>query len=132
MSDQSFSDVDANAWYAGFVQSAYQYGIVVGIGDGTFRPEDKITREQAMTMIRRAMGISGLKVALSIGELDSMLADYADGQDSSEYARNGIAACVKTGIVYGRDGKLLAPKAAITRAEVAVMVKRLLKKSGLI
>jgi hypothetical protein len=45
---------------------------------------------------------------------------------------DGIAACLKAGIVSGRGGRLIAPKDNITRAEVAAIVQRLLRKSGLI
>ncbi len=50
----------------------------------------------------------------------------------SVWASKGIAACVKSGIALGRDGKTLAPKDGITRAETAVLLKRLLQKSKLI
>jgi hypothetical protein len=43
-----------------------------------------------------------------------------------------MAACLKTGIMTGRDNDTAAPKSNITRAEVAVIVKRLLQASGLI
>lgn len=42
------------------------------------------------------------------------------------------AVCVKAGIVSGRTGNMVAPDSKITRAEVAVMIRKLLQKSNLI
>jgi hypothetical protein len=60
------------------------------------------------------------------------LSGFKDAAASAGYAKSGIASCIKTGVLYGRDGNLILPKDNITRAEVAVIVRRLLQKSGLI
>lgn len=57
---------------------------------------------------------------------------YDDANKMADYTKSSIAACVKTGIVSGRNGNMIAPKDNITRAEVAVIISRLLKKSNLI
>jgi hypothetical protein len=61
-----------------------------------------------------------------------LLAGYADGASGSDYAKDSIAACLEAGIVRGTGNNAIAPKDYVTRAEVAVMVERLLQKSGLI
>ena len=48
------------------------------------------------------------------------------------YAKMSAALCIKNGVVTGSSATTLSPKAYVTRAEVAVMVERLLQKSGLI
>jgi hypothetical protein len=106
--------------------------VISGYGDGRFGPNDKITCEQAMAIVARAMNITGLKVEFASGEREKLLAGFADAAKAADYARNSIAACIKTGIVSGRGGKLIAPKDNITRAEVAAIVRRLLRKSDLI
>jgi len=78
------------------------------------------------------MNITGLKVQFADGETIKLLAGFSDAAASDNYAKNSIAACIKAGIVSGRDGNLIAPKDNITRAEVAAIVRRLLQKSGLI
>ncbi|PKM83269.1 MAG: hypothetical protein CVU89_00495 [Firmicutes bacterium HGW-Firmicutes-14] len=55
-----------------------------------------------------------------------------DADESANYAKTGIAACVKTGIVSGRNGNSIARKDNITRAEVTVIVRLLLQKFNLI
>ncbi|MFZ5600765.1 MAG: leucine-rich repeat protein [Bacillota bacterium] len=127
-----FADVSNTAWYCDYIKTAVEYKIISGYGDGKFGPSDKITREQAMSMAARAMNITGLKVQFADGEMDKLHASFGDAANSADYAKNSIAACVKTGIVSGRNGNMIAPKDNITRAEVAVILQRLLQKSGLI
>lgn len=129
-----FADVKNTAWYGGSVNAAYEYGIINGFEGNLFKPQDKITREQAMTMISRAMAITGLKTAEEISAADTgkALTAYADAGRVSIYAKSGIAACIESGVVTGKSTGLLAPEENITRAEVAVIMKRLLEKSDLI
>jgi hypothetical protein len=127
-----FADVKASDWYCAGVKTASEYKIISGYGNGMFGPMDKITREQAMAMVSRAMSITGLKVGFSAGEAENLLSGFGDAEQAADYARNGIAACVKTGIVSGRNGNQIAPKDNITRAEVASIVRNLLQKAELI
>ncbi len=127
-----YTDVSDIAWYCDYVKTATEYKIISGYGNNKFGPIDKITREQAMTMIARAMNITGLKVEFETGEVDKLLAGFEDVDKSASYAKNSISACIKTGIISGKNGNLIAPKDNITRAEVAIIVQRLLQKSNLI
>ncbi|MCI5604047.1 MAG: S-layer homology domain-containing protein, partial [Clostridia bacterium] len=53
--DSQFSDV-SNHWAAGYINALAQKGIIGGYEDGTFRPDDYVTRAEAVTMINRALG----------------------------------------------------------------------------
>ncbi|MDD3268516.1 MAG: S-layer homology domain-containing protein [Syntrophomonadaceae bacterium] len=123
-----FTDVNPDAWYAGFVETACAQGILSGYGQGTFGPLDIITREQAMSTISKAMMIAGLQVDLKTGETEVLLAAYEDSEQADTWARDGIAGCVKAGIITGKNG-MLAPKDKISRAEVAAIIGRLLQKT---
>jgi len=127
-----FNDVGSKDWYYDSISIAHQYGIISGYGNGQFRPQDTVTREQAMTMIARAMSITGLKTAQPAGETEKLLSGFADGAEAAAYARDSIAACINTGIISGRNDSLIAPKDMITRAETAAIIQRLLQKSELI
>lgn len=127
-----FSDVSDNNGYYNAISIAYEYGIISGYGNSKFGPADKITREQAMLMIARAMKITGLEMDINENETNSLLADYTDGTAASDYAKASMAACLKAGVIIGGNDRTIAPKSDITRAEVAVIVQRLLKKSELI
>lgn len=130
-SDQAvFSDVPATDWYNQAVQSAYRYGLISGFEDGTFRPMNTITREEAMSMIANAMKLTALKSSAT--QAEEVLNGFADASELSDWAKTAVLDCLGTGIAGGRSDTGLAPQSGVTRAEVAVMVQRLLKKSGLI
>ncbi|GGG52902.1 hypothetical protein GCM10010918_01950 [Paenibacillus radicis (ex Gao et al. 2016)] len=131
--ESPFSDVRPDAWYSGAVQTAHTYQLINGFEDGTFRPEDNITREQAMAIIANAMKLTGLNDKLPSSQAgDELLKAFADEVRIAVWAKSGVAAGIQAGIISGRSGKEFAPKAFITRAEAAVIVQRLLRKSELI
>lgn len=129
LGDNPFSDVKSTD--CNFIMTASMYDLISGYGNSRFGPDDPITREQAMTITARAMKITGLKVELSNDEVEKLLSGFKDADRSSEYARHSIAVCVKTGIISGGSG-MLDPKDFITRAQVAVIVRKLLQYSNLI
>jgi hypothetical protein len=127
-----FSDVHATDWHSSAVNTAQRYGLIHGYGDGTFRPKDYVTREQAMAIIARAMNLTNLSVALPEQPAEELLSSFADLSEVSAWAYAGAVDSVQAGIVQGRSHSVLAPKAHVTRAEAATMVQRLLQKSQLI
>ncbi|WP_268966419.1 S-layer homology domain-containing protein [Paenibacillus cymbidii] len=128
----SFSDVKATDWFDSVIQTANANGLIDGYDDGTFRPDDRITREQAMAIIAKAMKLTGLRDKLAAQSADATLHAFGDALAVAAWAKNGVADTVQAGIVSGRSADTLAPKAYMTRAEVAATIQRLLKQSGLI
>jgi hypothetical protein len=128
----SFADVAQADWYRGAVGTAQEYSLVNGFEDGTFRPADKLNREQAMAILAKAMTLTGLKSKLDPASADGLLQPFADGSQVSGWAANGVADSLRSGVVAGRGEYELAPQATVTRAEVAVMIRRLLQASELI
>lgn len=131
--DVAFTDVNGSEWYASVVNTAVQFGLIKGYEDGSFRPKNKITRQEAMTIVARAMSITGLKEqvagsAQQSGKLDA----FRDANTVASWAREGASLAVAAKIMQGRTADLLKPKAFITRAEVATIVERLLQYSDLI
>ncbi|MFC4103399.1 S-layer homology domain-containing protein, partial [Paenibacillus xanthanilyticus] len=127
-----FDDISASNWYNDAVKTAAGYALISGFEDGTFRPQDKITREQAMAILARAMKLSGLTNKLQTENADNLLNPFMDAGDVSAWAKSSISDALQSGIVTGKNNRMLDPQANITRAEVAVMIRNLLSKSGLI
>ncbi|TDL61412.1 S-layer homology domain-containing protein [Paenibacillus amylolyticus] len=127
-----FADVDAPDWYNSAVLTAYEYKLIEGFEDGNFRPQEKITREQAMVILSKAMAITGLQEKLATKDSDEMLKPYTVAIAVSEWAKAAVAASIEAGVISGRGAHELASKANITRAEVAAIVQRILKASDLI
>ncbi len=129
--DTVFTDVDQKSAYAGYIKTAYEYGIAKGYGNGKFGPDDFITREQAMTILGNAMRVVALKAELPAAETKEILQKYRDSGAISNYAGDSAARVIKTGIMTGSKGQL-APKVTMTRAEGAACVRLLLQKAKLI
>ncbi len=127
-----FLDVLADEEYFGYMLTAYERGIMGGFPGNLFGPERLLTREEAMSIVVAVMKLTGLPHDLATGETETILATYADGQKVGAWARNVVAACLKTGIIGGRPGQTIAPKDCVTKAETAAIVQRLLRRSGLI
>jgi len=130
--ESSFADVSSSDWFNGYVDTATVYSLITGYDNTSYGPNDTITREQAMAILARAMKLTGLSVSLTDSEVSAVLANYTDGASVSGYAKASAAACIKTGIVSGTGATTISPKAFVTRAEVAVMVQRMLQKAELI
>ncbi len=121
-----FSDVASSAWYYGSVGKAAEYGIILGRGDGTFAPNEYITRQDAMLMIQRAAGISEYTDVTT-----GSTAKFTDLNTVSDYAKSGMYWNLSNGFIVGHNG-LVRPQETISRAECATIVLRLLQKSGLV
>lgn len=119
-----FPDVPTNSTYAGAIASARDLGIVQG-NNGRFQPERPITRQSAMTMICRALDAAGQSLPTADS---SLLSSYTDGAQVSAFARPSVAALVQSGAVRGNSSMRLNPGAAISRAEMAVILHRVLTR----
>lgn len=126
-----FTDIKAAQWFSGSVQAAYSYNLINGFPDGTFRPNAKLTREQAMLMISKAAQLTGLQSEQS-SVIDEILSPYTDQDEISSWAKKSFIENLQAGIISGRSSHSLAPKGMMTRAEAAVLVERLLQLSELI
>lgn len=128
----AFRDVDSSEWYASAVNTAYRMGLISGYEDNTFRPQGKITRQEAMTMTARAMSITGLKAKVDGADAAKVLQPYEDASAVAGWAKEAAAYSVASQVMKGRTASSLNPQAFITRAEVAAVIQRLLQQSGLI
>ncbi len=120
----SFPDVPASSVYAGAVAAARNLGIVQG-ENGLFKPNNPITRQSAMTMICRAIQAAGQSLPSAS---DALLSSFSDGYQVSAFARSSVAALLQLGAVRGTTDMRINPKAAISRAEMAVILHRVLTR----
>ena len=109
-----FSDVPAGEWYTDAVIWAAANGIVVGCGDGTFQPDMAVTRAQAAVMLCGYAAFAGRDVTARAD-----LSAFGDAADIPAWAQAEMQWANAEKLILGRDGKLLAPNVAATRAEMA-------------
>lgn len=124
--DANFKDVSQSDYFADELAVAKACGIITGTGDNQFNPRGKITREDMMTIMARALEKAGYKLEKSS---EDPLKSFADQENISDYALDAAATLVQNGIITGSNGKL-NPKANTTRAEVAVLLNRVLNEQS--
>ena len=111
-SESSFTDVSTDDWYYYYVSSAYKNGFIKGYPDGTFRPNDYITRADICTIVSRSLGspntVSG--------------SQFKDDFLIPSYAKIPVYALVKMGIINGMGDGNFAPTAFATRAQTAKII----------
>ena len=120
----SFADVEDTAYYANAVSWAQQNGIVKGISETEFAPNENITREQIASIMHRYAKFKGADV--SVGENTNILS-YSDFEMVSEYAVAPLQWAVGSGLINGRTETTLNPKENATRVEIAAILHRFLK-----
>ncbi|MDR6555643.1 S-layer homology domain-containing protein [Paenibacillus qinlingensis] len=118
-----FNDVTAGSWYAGSIGAAVKADLINGFEDGSFLPNERITREQMAVMMTRAMTFAGTIVDVDL----EALAVFADAAQVSGWAKDAVSQAMHAGIVRGVTESTFHPKADATRAEAAVMLKRFLQ-----
>jgi len=117
----TFDDVDPEAYYSQAISWASKNGIVNGVGDNKFAPEEYITRQDLATIIYRYARFKGKGFASS----NSYLLDYADRDAIAEYAYEAMCWCNTTKVVNGKNDNMVDPTGLATRAETAIIMQRL-------
>ena len=121
----SFNDVPASAWYASYVQWAYEKGVVSGMGGGRFAPESQITREQMAAMIFRYAAHKKITLPKTNTRLT-----FKDDASISGWAKENVYAMQQADIIHGYTeggGVIFYPKGNAKRSEAATMVSFFLK-----
>ncbi len=115
-----YTDVDADEYYAPYIAWGSENGILSGFGDGTFHPNDPVTREQTAKIIKAYYDYKGKGPTGAW----AIRLDYADLAEISDWAAEGVMFCTMKGIMVGR-GDEFDPKTYITRAECAAVIGRI-------
>lgn len=108
----NFEDCKAEDWFTPYVAAGVEAGVIKGVSDTEFAPNATITREDACTILGRALN----KVAQS-NELK-----FTDADKVAEYAAPYVALLSELGYVNGYEDGSFAPANNITRAEAAKII----------
>ena len=117
----AFSDVPEGAWYGEAVQWASQTGVAAGRGDGTFGPQNAVTRQEFAQMLYNYAGYKD-------GDLTAQgdLSAFPDGDAVAGWAETAMVWASGSGLINGhKDTGLLDPGGAATRAQTAAILKKL-------
>lgn len=107
----TFTDIEKH-WAKDYILKATKEGIMKGYADGTFRPEQNVTRAQAATMLVRSLGLTTKEQA-----------PFKDITNYDVGTQSEIAAAYAYGLIKGTNGKF-NPGQPVTRAQLALMINR--------
>lgn len=112
---ESFIDVKPSAWYHNDVMAAKFAGYIGGYQDGSFKPNNPVTRQEVASILVRL---------LNIEPTTSGLEKFTDAAKISEWSRGNIGAVVQKGLMRGMPDESFMPLKSITRAEAIVSLDR--------
>ena len=112
VSDATYSDVDANAWYANDVAIATHENYVNGYTNGTMKPELSISRQEVAMILNNLLSLSPV-ASTSI---------FTDAAQIPAWSNDSIIAIEEAGIINGYPDGSFRPTASITRAEALVSI----------
>ncbi len=108
-----FTDVNADDWYAEFVVDLYDQGLIRGTSETTFSPSRTLTRAQFSSMLVRAFDLEATEKA-----------PFTDIGRIAEETQMDISAAYEYGLVHGWNDGTFGPNKPLTRAQMAIMLKR--------
>ncbi len=114
----SLSDVAPSEYYAPYIAWAMASGIVDGIGNNMFAPDDLVTREQAAKIFTGYYAYCGEDVATT------QQLTYSDAAAISDWAVPGVRFCLSKGLMQGKEGGVFDPSGYTARAEAATILMR--------
>jgi hypothetical protein len=120
---KSFKDVAPDKPYYKEVLIAADSGIIVGVGEGKFNPDMKITRQEMAVMLDRALKYKKVPVEIN----NDSLIKYTDSKQIADWAKDGVAAAVTSGLMGGRENDNFVPKSFTSKAEAVVILHRFIK-----
>jgi hypothetical protein len=120
----TFDDVPENAWYRSSVGAAYRAGIVGGVSDREFAPDEQITREQMAVMLVGAYNRLTGKTLLD--SVTTQEVKFGDEGAVSAWARESVRLAASLRLMDGSDDGAFHPQQSATRAQAAAVIYRLL------
>ncbi|WP_413198568.1 S-layer homology domain-containing protein [Nostoc piscinale] len=109
LAQTTFTDVSSNYWAAQFIQELSQRGVIAGFPDGSFRPEEAVTRAQFAAMVNKAFAKAPQRQAINFVDVPSNF-----------WASSAIQQAYTIGFLSGYPGNRFEPNQAIPRQQVLV------------
>lgn len=115
-----FNDVARTKKDYQYLVAAYNKGVINGVSATRFSPEGALTREQAATILIRALGLEGRV------QDNQVLTKYKDQAKISKYAKAAVSEATRIGLLEGHANGTFGPQGKLTRAQAAVVLTRFL------
>ncbi len=122
--DDKFSDVKGDEWFIKELTAAVDAGLISGLEDGTFAPQQEIKRSEAAVILARAIKALEMDVELNPTK---KLADFKDQQKISDWAQKDIEFIYQAGIMNGKADGTFDPNSSTQRNQTAKMLYEFLE-----
>lgn len=117
-SNIKFTDVSSSDWYYNELKVAVKYGYINGYEDNTFRPNNPITRQEAMKIITTLKNNKDIDI--------DKIYNYNDFKQIEDWAKPYVEGAIEVGYIKGDKKGNINPQGKLTRAESVTMLNRLL------
>jgi len=119
----AYSDVGAEAWYSNDIAVLNKLGVIKGFSDGTFRPNDPVTREQMAMIVMNTLHSLEL-IPNSSGAAEK----FTDDDTISSWAKDSVNMARELKLVSGTGQNRFMPKQTTNRADTAVFIWKMLQQ----
>jgi len=118
-----FGDVASKDWFFAEVKKAENAGYITGYEDGTFRPNNSVTRQEAAVILSR--------IVLPVDERVEVNT-FGDGNNIDSWAEDAVSMIAAKGYIKGDEKKNFNPKNALTRSQAAKLICEFVKNENII
>jgi len=122
-SKQYFNDVKPGTWYYGYVNAAAKAGLVAGYGDGTYRPNNPVTRAELAVVGLRGLGVT--QATIDQYAKNPIYLSSDESKYTNYWAKGWLTAAIMPRyqvLSWRQPGKLIAADKAATRGEAAYTI----------
>ncbi|URJ45224.1 S-layer homology domain-containing protein [Paenibacillus polymyxa] len=116
----SFTDVNKDAWFAPTVTDAVYAGYMKGFEDGSFRPTQVLSREEAAVTVNQLLQIPSSDTNKT----------FKDSTSLHNWSQKSVNAAVAAGIIEGYQNGTFQPQKSLTRAEAVTILDRAVNHFG--
>jgi hypothetical protein len=126
--EQKFKDVKETDWFNlnGELAAAIKHGFIAGKPDGSFAPNEKVTRAQAAIMFNRAMKLGFIKYDMTKLDKTKRVTDFLDVAKMNDESKVAIEAIYQAGIISGKPDSTFDPNGKTRRDQMAKMLAEFL------
>ncbi|HHV30127.1 MAG TPA: family 16 glycosylhydrolase [Clostridium sp.] len=117
LSEEQFIDVENSKWYSGEILKARAAGYIAGYGNNVFKPENYITRQEAVVIIAKVFDMQSS---------NNYISKFKDGDLVKEYAKDSVGAMFEKGYITGYNDGTFRPDNYITRAETIKILNQII------
>lgn len=122
-----FKDIKGDEWYGGTIGAAVEAKLINGYPDQTFRPNNRITRQEMASITLNALKYLGKYEQIEGKSIDEILKKFSDRNQVPDWSAEALAVSIEAGIITGMPNNTIMANAYATRGQSATLIRKLLE-----